>query len=217
MDTKKACVHERAYPRICKLVYWTYQNFCTNTDCLRKKIIKPISLLPDANVIIKAYQLNVWENLLSRISITVPSIIAYDEALFYSKGLDKIPDPINLRLLSESNRLKIIGATSDEIQSVLSRFDRVVCEQLHDGEIEALALLYCRPDFNHHICTSDSTAIKALALLDLSQWAISFEECLTTHGLKKPLDKQFTKSFLKENLKMGQTMRIMERGISKKK
>jgi len=54
-------------------------------------------------------------------------------------------------------------------------------------------------------------------MLDLSQWVVSFEKCLMTHGFKKPLDKQFTEWFLKENLKIGQIMRITGQGLAKKK
>ena len=128
------------------------------------KTIKPKSLLPDANVIIGAYELGIWDDLLSRISIIVPSIIAVDETLFFRKEEHSIPDPINLPLLAGMEKISIMEATAQEMQMIVHRFDRVFAEGLHGGETEALALL-CRQDFSCHFCTGDAMAIKALAML----------------------------------------------------
>jgi hypothetical protein len=40
-------------------------------------------VLFDANIIIEAYQLGVWEKLIDRMEIIVSSIVAHSEALFY--------------------------------------------------------------------------------------------------------------------------------------
>ncbi len=183
---------------------------------MRGKIIKPRSLLLDANIIIEAYKLNVWENLLERVSIAVPSIIAQDEVLFYSRRNQRIPSPIDLRALYRSQKISILEATSTEMIKVHSIFDRNFISQLHPGETEALALLYCRENSNYHFCSADAMAIKALAMLDLSHLAISFEKCLASHGLKKALDEQFKDGFLKKLLKIGQAMKITGEGLAKK-
>lgn len=184
---------------------------------MKEKTIRPRSLLLDANIIIEAYKLNVWENLLKRISIAVPSIIAQDEALFYSRRDQRIPSPIDLQALNKSGKISILEATSNEMVKVHSLFDRVFISQLHPGEAEALALLHCRENLNHHFCSADAMAIKALALLDLSHLAISFEKCLSENGLQKTLAAQFRDKFLKDNLKVGQAMRITGEGLAKKK
>jgi hypothetical protein len=182
---------------------------------LRKKIIKPKSLLPDANVIIEAYELNVWHTLLERVSILVPSIIATDETLFFYPEHQKIPDAINLRSLAETKKIEIVEATAEEMGKVYSFFDRSF--EIHAGEAEALAILYCRPNFDHHFCSADAAAIRAFAILGLSSRAISFERLLAIFGLQKKLRIQFMEKFLKENLQMGQAMRIKGQGIAKKK
>lgn len=182
----------------------------------RKKIIKPKSLLPDANVIIEAYELNVWHILLERISIIVPSIIATDETLFYYPEHQKIPDPINLRSLAQENKITIIEATTKEMSEIYSFFDPSFIGQLHEGEAEALALLYCRPNLDHHFCTSDAAAIRAFAMLGLSFRAVSFERVLAAHGLQKKLNIQFQEGYLRNNLKVGQQMRITGQGLARR-
>jgi hypothetical protein len=182
----------------------------------RKKIIKPKSLLPDANVIIEAYELNVWHILMERVSILVPSIIATDETLFFYPEHQKIPDPINLRSLAEAKKIAIGEATTKEMEEIYSFFDQSFIGQLHEGEAEALALLSCRPDLDHHFCSSDAAAIRGFAMIGLSSRAISFERLLTAHGLQKNLKIQFQDSYLKENLKIGQQMRITGQGLAKK-
>jgi hypothetical protein len=184
---------------------------------LRKKIIKPKSLLPDANVIIEAYELNVWPTLLRRVSILVPSIIATDETLFYYPEHQKIPDPINLLSLAESDEITILEATAKEMEDIFSLFDKSFIGQLHEGEAEALALLHFRPNLDHQFCSADAAAIRAFAMVGLSSRAISFERLLASYGLQKKLDYQFKERFLKENLKVGQQMRITGQGLSKKR
>jgi hypothetical protein len=184
---------------------------------LRKKTIKPKSLLPDANVIIEAYELNVWHTLLERVSILVPSIIATDETLFFYPEHQKIPDAINLRSLAETKKIEIVEATTQEMETIYSFFDQSFIGQIHEGEAEALAILYCRPNFDHHFCSADAAAIRAFAILGLSSRAISFERLLTTLGLQKKLSRQFMERFLKENMQLGQEMGIRGQGISKKK
>ena len=167
-------------------------------------------------MIIEAYKLDVWDKLIERVSISVPSIIAQDEALFFSREYQQIPTPINLQALSKTNRIQIVEATLQEIQGIQSVFDRVFIEQIHPGEAEALAILHSRENFDHHVCTSDSMAIRAIAMLDRSHLAISFEQCLAQNGLQKPLEVQFKKEFFRENLKIGQTMRITGEGLAMK-
>ena len=123
--------------------------------------------MPDANVIIESYELNVWHTLLERVTVLVPSIIAADESLFFYPEHQKIPDAINLRCLAESNKIEIIEASNEEFREIYSFFDRSFIGQIHAGESEALGLLYCRPHLEHHFCSSDAAAIKAFAMLGL--------------------------------------------------
>jgi len=135
----------------------------------RKRIIKPKSLLPDANVIIEAYELNVWHTLLERVSILVPSIIATDETLFFYPDHQKIPDAINLRSLAETKQIAIIEATAKEMEKIYSFFDPSFIGQLHEGEAEALAILYCRPNLEHHFCRRKFRDVDSYGAFRLTQ------------------------------------------------
>ncbi len=41
-------------------------------------------VLLDASIVIEAHKIGVWENLIERVEIIVSSIVAHQEALFYS-------------------------------------------------------------------------------------------------------------------------------------
>lgn len=97
--------------------------------------------LLDANIIIEAYQLGIWENLIERVEINVSSIVAHDEARFYSKKEKRIPQPIDLKQLIAEGRIKESSATHEEIKAFLNKFDSVFVGGLHDGESESLALI----------------------------------------------------------------------------
>lgn len=53
-------------------------------------------VLLDANIIIEAYELGIWEKLVEKTEVSVSSIVAHKEALFYTEKEDGIPEPINL-------------------------------------------------------------------------------------------------------------------------
>lgn len=75
-------------------------------------------LLLDANVIIKAHKLVIWELLVERAEIVVPSIIARDEVLFYSLEEGQIPTSINLPLLIDAGKIKEFSATPEELDTL---------------------------------------------------------------------------------------------------
>ena len=69
------------------------------------KIIKPKCLLLDANIVIKAYELEVWLLLIERVEVIIPSIVINDEARFYKRRIGGIPEEVNLRALAEEGRI----------------------------------------------------------------------------------------------------------------
>ncbi len=94
----------------------------------------PKCVLLDANIIIEAYKMGVWEKLIEKVEIIVSSIVAHDEALFYSKKEGGVPEPINLKNLIEEGKIKEISASQEVIAEFLNKFDRVFVEGLHLGE-----------------------------------------------------------------------------------
>jgi len=169
-------------------------------------------LLLDADVIIDLHRLSVWEHIIKHHKVHIPSIILHKETYYYE---DKrgIRHPIDLE--------KEIGVTiyelscsAEELLSFKEQFDRVFQEELHDGEKEALVLIHKQK--NLLLCTCDHAAIKALALLDLLDRGISFENLLRKSGITKKLEYKHTEKRFKKCLSEGSVMRIQERGLKKK-
>ena len=172
-------------------------------------------VLLDANIIIEAYKLGIWEELIERVEITVSSIVANDEVLFFSKQEDKIPTPINLRNLIEQEKINELSATQDEMTSFLNIFDSVFTQGLDPGEIESLCIIENGNAGDSFFCTSDAPAIKALAMIGHSNVGISMELILKKVGLQKRLSKQFTDGFFKALIKEGQQTLITGQGLRK--
>ncbi len=65
-------------------------------------------MLLDANVVIEAHKIDVWEKLIERVEIVVSSIVAHEESHFYSEEEGGIPEPINLKRLIQDRIIKEI-------------------------------------------------------------------------------------------------------------
>lgn len=132
-------------------------------------------VLLDANIIIEAYKLGIWEELIERVEFTVSSIVANDEVLFFSKQENKIPTPINLRSLIEEGKINELSATQEEMTSFMEIFDSVFAQGLDPGELESLSLIETGKAGDSMFCTSDAPAIKALAMMGRSDAGISMD------------------------------------------
>jgi hypothetical protein len=175
--------------------------------------MKPKCVLLDACIIIEAYKIGVWENLIEKVQIFVPSIVVSDEALFNPKEIGRIPDEINLRKLIVSKRIVELSADALDISALDDVFDRVFVENIHAGEREALALLYSGKTGDAVFCTSDSAPIRAMVILGLSEKTISFEKVLTQIGQTKKLLKQFTEEWFQKQLVLGRQNLITGEGL----
>lgn len=179
------------------------------------KTTKPKCVLLDANIVIKAYELGIWQMLVQRCELILPSIVVHDEALFFRREIHGVPEEIDLRVLIEDGKITELSATVEELASLRTVFDRVFIEMLDPGEVEALALLKAGKALGASFCTGDAPAIQALAMIGMSARGISMGRLLESIGLTKRLKKQFTKRFFKENLRLGQQNRITDQGLAK--
>jgi hypothetical protein len=178
------------------------------------KITKPKCIILDANVIIKACEIDIWTRLIGECSVVVPSIVVHAEAIFYNTTSGVVV--IDLPELVTLGKLKEEPATAEELTAIYRVFDRLFAGQMHDGELEALALLKSEKLADAVYCTGDGPAIEALALLDLSYKGISMEKLLLTCGLKKPLEQQYTEPFFKKHLEIGAVNRVTGVGLANK-
>ena len=184
---------------------------------MNKKTTKPKLVLLDADVVIEVYKIGVWLGLISKVEIAVPSTVAHDEALFYSKELGKIPEEINLLELIGGGKILELTASDTEISNLLDKFDRVFIEGLHGGETEALALIYAGKVAEYKFCTADKAAIQGLAMIGYSSIGISMEKLLSSVGLQKKLSHGFTDLYFRRWLKIGSQRFITKNGLDKSK
>jgi predicted nucleic acid-binding protein len=170
-------------------------------------------VLLDANIIIEAYRLGIWQNLTDRTEISVPSVVISDEALFYSRREGAVPKAIQLSDLVRLGKIREVTATTDQIRDVLSLFDRVFVQGIHAGELEALALMNTGELPDTSFCSADQVAIQALAMIGCADTGISMEKLLRQAGLQQSLERQFTDGFFRQHLELGKANRITGQGM----
>lgn len=170
-------------------------------------------VLFDANIVIEAFELGIWYNLIEKVEVYIPSIVAHDEAKFVRKETGRIPEEINLSRLIEDGRIFEISAEMEEMIQLNNIFDDLFLEGIHDGEKEALAILYARKEHDLFFCTADAMPIKGMAMLQLSEIGISFEQLLKSIGMKKKLRFHFTEEWFKKRLKEGSQNLITCEGL----
>jgi hypothetical protein len=175
--------------------------------------MKPSCVLFDASIVIEAHELGVWGTLIQRMQIFVPSIVANEEALFYKKEIGRIPEEINLKNLIASKSILALSADAMDLAALDEVFDRVFVENIHAGEREALALLHSRKAGDAIFCTSDAAPIRAMAILNLPEKAVSFEKILGQIGQTKKLLKQFTEDWFQKQQVLGKQNLITGEGL----
>jgi predicted nucleic acid-binding protein len=75
-------------------------------------------VLLDANVIIEAYALDVWNKLLDKIKAVVPSSVVQDEAFYFDKKKSGKRLAIDLNKFIDSGRILEVAATAIELQNL---------------------------------------------------------------------------------------------------
>ena len=172
-------------------------------------------VLLDANIVIEAYKLGIWEKLIEQVEISVSSIVARNEVLFSRKSYGGVSKPINLTDLIKEGKIREFSASQTEMQAFLNKFDSFFVGGLHDGEAESLAIIMHGGMPDSLFCSSDATAIQALAMIGHSDLGVSFEVILKQNGLQKKLNRQFSEKFFKSNLSLGSQNLITGQGLKK--
>lgn len=181
------------------------------------KTTKPRCLMLDANIIIVACKLDVWQTIIDNCEVYVPSIVVHEEALFYFKKGSTSKHYIDLpRLVSEKKVIEVV-ASAEELSALNIVFEDLFLQQIHAGEAEALALLVAEKlPTTCLYCTGDAPPIKALAMLGKQERGISFESLLKGVGRIRKLRTQYTEQFFQEMLKRGSMNFITRAGLSNK-
>jgi hypothetical protein len=170
----------------------------------RTRIIQLNIVLLDADVIIDLHRFGVWEQIIKKNRIIIPSTILRQEVYFFE---DDHGRRHNIDLLKDAGiKFQEVSIEATTIREFIKQFERNIQEELHPGELEALSIIQNEKDYR--FCTSDKVAIKALALVGSSTQGISYEELLKTSGLTKKLERKHTDTYFKNYLREGSIMRI---------
>lgn len=176
---------------------------------------KPKCVLLDAGPVIALHSAGIWEQFCDRYEVVVSEIVASDEALWHSR--DEVTGDravIDLREAQAQGLVVIQAATTGELLSLTSRFDTVFAGGLHDGELEALALLCERSDFEHTIfCAGDGAAIQAAVMVGMDERCDSLESLLDSVGLSQRLEWPFTREFHDQHRREGLDNRLSGLGL----
>lgn len=161
-------------------------------------------ILLDANAIIGFHELGVWNQIVKQHEVYVPSIVLRSEVFWYEDSGGCRHD---IDLVSAIGKtIAEVECTLEEIEKFSLRYNHQFLPEIHEGELEALALLEKRTDLL--FCTCDKAALVVLGFMGLSEHGISFESLLRKTGLTKPLARKHTQAFFEEHVGVGQRLRI---------
>jgi len=168
------------------------------------------SLLLDADVVIDAHRLGMWDKLLAQNRVHIGAVVLRTEVKYY---IDNNGRRRNINLMSQHRAKKIteLSATLEEQRILKKRFDAVLGPKLDPGETESLVILERIPELI--FCTFDYAAIIAVVLLGMGNRVISFETVLKKCGLSRRLQRKHSEERFKHIVKTAKLMRVMGQGL----
>jgi hypothetical protein len=152
-------------------------------------------LLLDANVVTKAFELGLWQQLIERCDIWIASTVIQEAEFFVSE--DGISHPIDLKPDIVGNRISRFEVSLSELSIFRELFDPSYLEKLDDCETESLAFLLNSSE-QFLICSADKIVYRILGNLKRSEQGVSLEKVLRQVSLGVCLPRQFTKSYREE-------------------
>lgn len=162
----------------------------------------PQLVILDANIIIEAFALNVWDNLVSKYNITLLGTVVGEAAFYEDSGGAK--HAIDLTPWITSGKIKIENVSLQDVKDFIATTDKSYYERIHPGELESLVFFFK----NKNTClitSSDNIVFKTLGRFNMGEKGLSFETMLKQIGLTKNLDLQFTEKFRIDCTKQGNT------------
>ena len=137
-------------------------------------------LLVDADVIIWLNQVGLWGSILKNYEIYIVATVVKEVEHYSDEFGRKIA--INLKSRIDNEELKEISADALQLKALVDRLPRDKIE-LHEGELESLAVVYHDLVKGMNICLIDRAAIIGMAHLEIEDKGKSVEEVLLNCGL----------------------------------
>ena len=170
-------------------------------------------LLLDANVVIKLFELGLWDKLIERCEVLLSRIVAEQEAQFFETD-DGEKHYFDLQPYVAAKSVLVIDVSVSEIKAFRDLFDPVYLSRLDDGEAESLAYLV-KSEETCLICSADAIVYRVLALLDRIEQGLSLEKILGSIGLGRSLPWEFSEKFRERWTNVGSRHRIQDSGLKR--
>ncbi len=111
---------------------------------MRQKPARPLLLLLDADVVIEAHRLGVWEVLIARSGVACPATVVHDEALFYCKEEHSVPASIHLPRLAADGQIAMLEGTAGDLRRLDATLTPDVLGRLHLERAKRWPFCWCR-------------------------------------------------------------------------
>ncbi len=162
----------------------------------------PPLIILDANIVIEAFELNVWELLVAKYQVTLLSDVV-QEASFYEDEKGE-QHRIDLTPWVTAGKIKVESVSLEDVKHFIGKTDKSYYDRIHPGELASLTFLFKNQD-SYLIVSSDNIIYKTLGRFNIGDKGLSFEVMLKKIGLTKKLDLQFTEKFRSDCTQQGDT------------
>lgn len=137
-------------------------------------------LLLDADVIILAHELGIWDRLVKTCKISVTETVIDEANMWFDE--DEGSHQIDLAPLVKKGDVECVAVPLSEVLRFRKRFNLVYLDGMDPGETESLTLLESS-DEKWMFCSGDAISFKILGCLAKGDQGVSLEEVLQTCGL----------------------------------
>jgi len=138
-------------------------------------------LLLDAGPIIKLFELDIWDEFITRCDISILDIVANQAERKIEELLNTCVD---LQSYDKRDIVNIVDMELSVAKTFYDKFDMQYKAIIHSGEKETLAFL-CNSSENWLVCSADGAVFRVLGLLGRIEQGISLEEILEKIGLSR--------------------------------
>ena len=168
-------------------------------------------LLFDACVIIGAYELGVWGDLIQRCVVTFTSTVKDQETYFWYDE-QEIGHEINLNKDVEAKKINCVDVPLSKVSDFRKKFHPIYLDRMDAGEADSLAFLFFSEE-EWLMASSDLHVFKVLGCLGLGERGISLEEILQQVGLGRDMEWKYSKEFRKKYTLKGEQEGITGFGL----
>jgi hypothetical protein len=170
-------------------------------------------LVLDAGVVIKLFELRLWDQVVKQCDVHLSKVVAEQEVQFHSPtDADPHGQPIDLSGDIAESRVQVFECSLSQVVSFKNRFDQNYAQDLDPGELESLAWLFSHQQ-DCRICSGDAIVYRVLGVTGREDQGVSLQEILDRIGHSKNLAWQYTKEFREQKSKAGSVDRLQDRGL----